>query len=160
MIIRVVIPLAVAAAACACSPTAAPRIAHVLFLHSIGGQTLPAPEYVNTACGTMIVADTLVLYEDGTGSRRTARDVPSWTGAVDPVTCEPAASSPRQRRLSRASFAYRQAGDRVEIDFPCPDDASCVAPPHLAGTLSELGLVVDHSRSGVTPMVYFALLEQ
>lgn len=141
-------------AAHACSGGTEPTVAHLQVLESIAGESLPALEYLNSACGSLVVADTLVLYEGSTGERRTARDVPSWTGAVDPTTCEPAASSPRKRVISRARFTYRQTDDRIEIDFPCPEFASCVPSPHFVGTLSDQGLVIETSQSSRTPLVY------
>ena len=140
-----------------CSAGTDPTVARIVVLQTIAGQPLPAPEYVNNACGTLLVADTLVLYDNGTGVRRTARDVPSWSGAVDPVTCEPAASSPRRRDVSRAEFTYRQAGNVIEIDFPCRDVALCVPSPHFAGRLTDAGLILETSQSSRVPLVYATL---
>lgn len=141
----------------ACAGGTEPAVAHVMVLQTIAGDPLPAAETVNNACGTLLVADTIVLYEGGTGERRTARDVPSWSGAVDPVTCEPAASSPRRRDVSHAELTYRQTGDVVEIDFPCPDFASCLPSPHFSGTLSDQGLILETSQSSRSPLVYIPL---
>ena len=77
----------------------------VFLLQSIAGVALPAPESQNTACGSLVIADTLVLYDDGAGLRRTVQDVPSYEGAVDPQTCEPAASSPRTTPPAASSTA-------------------------------------------------------
>ena len=139
---------------CACSPGMEPVPLHTFALQSIAGVSLPAPEAFNTACGSTVVADTLLLYAGNTGMRRTTRDVPTWNGAVDPVTCEPAASSPRKRVRARNEFTYRLTGARIEIDFPCDDTASCIAPPHLAGTMAANDLTFDSSRIWRTPLVY------
>ena len=143
--------------ASACAGSTEPVIAHIMVLQTIAGDPLPAAEHVNTACGTLLVADTIVLYEGGTGERRTVRDVPSWSGAVDPVTCEPAASSPRRRDVSHAELTYQLAADVVEIDFPCRDVASCIPSPHFSGTLSSQGLVLETAQFSRSPLVYVPL---
>jgi hypothetical protein len=129
-------------------------VLHTFALQSIAGIALPAPEAFNAACGATVVADTIVLHDGNAGVRRTTMDVPSWDGAVNPVTCEPAASSPRERVVHSAAFTWRLTGEQIEIDFPCDDMASCIASPHLAGTMSETGLVLDNSRIGRSPLVY------
>ena len=130
----------------------------VFVLQSIAGLPLPAPEAQSTACGSAVVADTLVLYDDGTGLRRTVEDVPSYQGAVNPETCEPAASSPKTRVTRQHAFEYRVSGTAIEVDYPCNDViivmASCIAPPHHTGTLAAGGLVFDVSRTGRAPLVY------
>lgn len=129
----------------------------VFLLQSIAGVALPAPESQNTACGSLVIADTLVLYDDGAGLRRTVQDVPSYEGAVDPQTCEPAASSPRKRVTRQKEFAYRLNGSAIEVDYPCNDVivmASCIAGPHHSGTLTAQQLVFDESRTGRAPLVY------
>jgi len=134
------------------------RMGQVFVLQSIAGVALPAPEAQSSACGSLVVADTLVLYENGTGLRRTVQDVPSYEGAVDPVTCEPAASGPRKRMTQENDFAYRLSGAAIEVDYPCNDViiimASCIAGPHHTGTLSAQGLVFSASNTGRAPLVY------
>ena len=134
------------------------RVGRVFVLQSIAGLSLPAPETFNTACGSVVVADTLVLYGNGTGLRRTVQDVPSYDGAVNPDTCEPAASSPRKRITQQQEFDYRTNGSAIEVDYPCNDViivmASCIAGPHHTGTLTAEGLVFDVSRTGRAPLVY------
>lgn len=48
-------------------------VGRVFVLESIAGQALPAPEAQNSACGSVVITDTLALYDDGTGLRRSAR---------------------------------------------------------------------------------------
>jgi hypothetical protein len=134
------------------------RTGQVFVLQSIAGVALPAPEAQNAACGSLVVADTLVLYDNGTGLRRTVQDVPSYEGAVNPVTCEPAASSPKRRIARDYEFEYRLNGSAIEVDYPCNDViivmASCIAGPHHIGTLTAQGLVFDVSRTSRAPLVY------
>lgn len=143
--------------AASCSSGTEPRVRDTFVLQSVAGEALPTLEYINGACGTTLVADTIVLFEDGTGTRITARDVPSYAGAVDPITCEPAASSPRKRSVTRAGFRYQLDGNAISFNFPCNDTASCTPPSVQAGTLSQDGLVVDVSYTGRTPLVYVSL---
>lgn len=154
-----VVMLAVAAAA-GCTTTVEPDpfgVGRVFVLQSVAGLALPAPEAPNAACGSVVVADTLVLYDDGTGLRRTVMDVPSYGGAVHPETCEPAASSPRKRITRQQRFAYRTSGSAIEVDYPCNDgNAACIEPPHHTGTLTDGSLVFDVSRTGRAPLVYVA----
>ena len=153
---RRLFPVAFGVAA-SCSSGTEPRVRDAFVLQSVAGEALPTLEYANGACGTTLVADTIVLFEDGTGTRSTARDVPSYAGAVDPLTCEPAASSPRKRSFTRAVFTYLLDANAISFDFPCNDTASCVPPSVQAGTLSEEGLVLDAFYGVRTPLVYVLL---
>lgn len=143
--------------AAACSVSTEPQVRDAFVLQTVAGDALPTPEYLNGTCGTMLVADTIVLFDNGTGQRRTARDVPSYSGAVDPITCEPAASSPRKRSYSRSDFTYHLDGDAITVEYPCSDMASCAPPPAFAGRVVADGLVLDVSYGGRTPMVYALL---
>jgi hypothetical protein len=157
----VVVAMTGALTAVGCRATTDPdpfRVGRVFVLQSIAGLALPAPEAFNTACGSVVVADTLVLYGNGTGLRRTVQDVPSYDGAVNPDTCEPAASSPKKRITQQHEFEYRTNGSAIDVDYPCNDViivmASCIAGPHHSGTLTDEGLVFDVSRTGRAPLVY------
>ena len=146
-----------------CKPAAVPDpfgAGRVFVLQSIAGIPLPAGESQNDACGSVVVADTLVLYDNGTGLRRTTQDVSTYQGAVNPETCEPAASAPKKRITQQQEFEYRTSGSAIEVEYPCNDViivmASCIAPPHHSGTLSGPNLVFDQSRTGRAPLVYVA----
>ena len=155
------VALAATLAAVGCRAAAEPDpfgTGRVFVLQSIAGVPLPAPEAQYAACGSVVVADTLVLYDNGSGLRRTVQDVPSYEGAVNPETCEPAASSPRKRITQQHEFDYRLSGSAIEVDYPCNDViivmASCIAPPHHTGTLTAAALVFDVSSTGRAPLVY------
>lgn len=156
---RLAAAAAVVASACSLATEPVPRIRDSFVLQSLGGDALPTLEHVNGICGIIVVADTLILFEDGTGVQRTARDVPSYKGAVDPLTCEPAASSPKERRQDLSEFSYQLDGTVITIDYPCNDtpNAACLPPWAHAGTLTDEGLVVDVSHSVRTPLVYARL---
>lgn len=150
-------------AALACRAAVDPdpfRTGQVFVLQSIAGVALPAPEAMNNACGSLVVADTLVLHDDGTGLRRTVQSVPSYDGPVNPDTCEPAASAPRERITVDNDFEYALNGTAIEVNYPCDDvsivPADCIPGPHHSGTLSAQGLTFDVSNTGRAPLVYVA----
>ena len=160
---RAIMVILGAAATAGCRAAVDPdpfAVGRVFVLQSIAGLPLPAPEAQNAACGSLVVADTLVLYENGTGLRRTVQDVSSYQGAVNPETCEPAASAPKRRVTEQQKFAYRTSGSAIEVEYPCNDViivmASCIAPPHHSGTLTGGSLVFGESRTGRAPLVYVA----
>jgi hypothetical protein len=163
MKVRGTAAVVIVGAALACRATVDPdpfRTGQVFVLQSIAGVALPAPESQNNACGSRVVADTLVLYDDGTGLRRTVQDVPSYDGPVNPDTCEPAASAPKERITQDNEFDYQLNESAIAVTYHCNDviivAASCIAGPHHSGTLSAQGLVFDESRTGRAPLVYVA----
>lgn len=142
------------------------RITHfsteqLFVLQSIAGRSLPAPEIdaSNPACGSTIVADTLVMQPDGRGERRTVFESRAGTGAFNPETC--AGTSEELVRFRRSiPFTYVLDGG-VAISYDCSDVVAeetavaglCVAPPHLTGRATEIGLVIDNAV-GRSPLVY------
>jgi hypothetical protein len=85
-----------------------------------------------------VIADTLGLLTSDYGERRTRVEVDNIGNT----------------RFTRESFSYVRNGDRVEISFPCPDNADCIRPPHLVGTVTSSEYVVDQSVISRTPLVY------
>lgn len=106
-------------------------------LSTVDGEVLPAVIAENELAVVRVIADTIRLYGNGTGVR--AR-VTETTSDVTLDVVEPRPRSPE-------SFVYRITGDRFEADFPCPPEASCVAPPHLVGTLSDAGQVLTSAAA-------------
>lgn len=100
-------------------------------LVALASSPLPALPFGDA--GQLIVADTIRLRADGTGQRAL------WF----------AQNAFGFARLSRDELTWRVVGDRLEVVFPCDDTvlASCIAPPHLAGTI-EPGMqwVVPQAR--------------
>jgi hypothetical protein len=121
-------------------------------LESVNGRALPAVYIVGDYTSWEIVADTMVLRPDGTGthvaiSRPVYPNVPA--GQANRIVTD---------------FTYTLAQDRLEITLECNDvvllarAASCVAPPHFAGTLSSDGITFDIALSYPTPARFTRIL--
>jgi hypothetical protein len=128
-----------------CKSSLGPLKGQLLILQSIEGIPLPAPYAENRNLDFRIIADTIALQTYDAGERRTRIEV---DGAGN-------------TRMDIESFSYVRTGDRVEITFPCPPNALCIKPPHLAGTLTESSFIVDQSVISRKPLVYrrMAILE-
>ncbi len=115
--------LAVSGLSCE-SSTGPDEVAAEFVLVSLASQSLPASP--GHGSDLMVMADTLRLFEDGTGQRR------MWYTS----------GSLRVLMVSRDALTWRTVEDRLEVSFPCDDHAlaSCIAPPHLVGTI-EPGLL-------------------
>lgn len=109
----------------------------IYVLESISGRPIPAPYSFNPDFNDRIHADTMAFASGGVGERRTQYD--SYQGTL---------------RLDLVRFTYTRTGDRVEINFECPPGAVCIAPPHLAGTISTTGLTITESKITRLPMIF------
>lgn len=121
----------------ACHSPLAPLTGDVYVLRSIAGVPVPAPYAQNPDYVDDIVADTIAFVSDDAGERRTAYG--------------------RKLGIDRDKFTYTRSGTRVEIWFPCPPNADCVAGPHIVGDRSSSGFVADVSRITRAPLVYSRL---
>ena len=121
-----------------CRSTLGPLTGDVYVLESISGVPLPAPYAQNPDFNGRIIADTIAFISATTGERRTRLEV----------------GSAGETRLERADFTYACEGDRVAISYPCPSNASCIAPPHLVGTLTSASFVVTTSKISRQPLVF------
>ena len=131
--------LALLAGTLSCSDALAPPLEGDLYsLQSIAGVSLPARFAQLGPEGENIVADTLALRPDGTGTRRTRYEYPR----LEPQS-------------TQSSFTYTRSGDRIEIRFPCPD--LCTDGPDLSGTITSAGISIDQSDYLRTPLVYVRL---
>ena len=106
-------------------------------LQSIDGVPLPAPYTQNTALTNRMFADTLILGVGGKGQWRAVVE-DSYGGA---------------KRRDVENFTY-SGTTHIEIEFYCPDVASCIAPPHLAGDVTSNGIVFTISRVTRAPLVF------
>jgi hypothetical protein len=128
--------LAVLAGTLSCSDALAPPLEGDLYsLQSIAGVPLPARYALIGPEGEHIVADTLALRANGTGTRRTRYEYPK----LKPQSTE-------------VSFKYTRVGDHIEIKFPCPD--LCTEGPDLSGTITGSGIAIDESPYTLTPFIY------
>ena len=121
--------VALLAAGCDSEPLAPSAVAGTYVLQSINGSPLPAAAgYQGPADEAIVViADTLSLAADGTGS-------------IVRVEETSAGESSRVRRESALHF--ETGDDGIAITFDCPSNALmlCVAGPHVAARLSSTGL--------------------
>lgn len=122
--------LALATSGCG-APTEPARVAGVFVLERVGSMPLPAVWVENEHVRVEVLADTIWLYEGGTGVQHVTRRVALPGGETQ--------TNPDQHR-----FTYAIAGDRIEISIECVDvvirAASCVAPPHAVGEVLDGGM--------------------
>ncbi|HET9426342.1 MAG TPA: hypothetical protein VFO55_13315 [Gemmatimonadaceae bacterium] len=123
-----------------CRANPGPELPSQMFvLTSIAGQPLPAPWAPNPDVGTLAYADTLRLYQDNTGSRRTVNQ----------------GDTPGSRVTSESAFTWTQSGSQMTITFICGPDALCIAAPHFVGTIGVNGdFTVTQSFVTRQPLVY------
>jgi hypothetical protein len=109
-------------------------------LRSIAGIALPAPYAQNPQHTARILADTIVLREDGTGE---------WRALIEQSLNGPA-------HVARVELTYTQDGDDIAVSFVCKDGAACVAPPHYVGEALSGGDRIEFRTSRVTraPLIY------
>ena len=149
--------LAFTAAVAACSPNSdvttpnadATRfgdgVAGAYALQSVSGKSLPADVLTNDFVRVSAVADTLFLFENGTGANVSVERV---TDAEHP-----------QGVVYRweSSFKYTLEGDRLSVEYYCNDVlvlASCAAPPHLRGTVDGAALTADFALGRRVPQLF------
>lgn len=135
--------LAAGLAPAACDDPVRPGdLAGVYVLQSVAGDALPTVAYTTPGFAARVLADTLRLAADGTGSeaRRAVNDPPA-----------PDAGTPY---ATLSAFTYAVVGGRVEVTYVCPPNADCVAGPHLVARLEGGGLVVEQALAQRVPQVY------
>jgi hypothetical protein len=119
---------ALALAACD-APTNVSPTRELFVLSEVAGQSLPAVLYPGGSL--TIVADTFRLREDGSGVNiRQTRDTIN-----------------DERYRTVGEFTWTQHDGRLEMSFPCPPNVRmmCVAPPHLAGPVTNGAWILDHA---------------
>jgi hypothetical protein len=108
----------------------------------IAGDALPTYAYITPGFPSKVLGDTLRFHPDGTGA------------SVSVERTEPPAPNAPQTFRHESTFHYRIAGGRVEIGFDCPPLASCVAPPHMLGSLTSDGIRFDYVLTARVPQDY------
>jgi len=109
-------------------------VAGAYALQSVNGKSLPAETSANDYVRVSALADTLFLFENGTGANVSVErivDAEHPQGIVD---------------RWESSLKYTLEGDRLSVEYYCNDVlvlASCAAPPHLRGALDGTTLNVD-----------------
>ena len=105
-------------------------------LRSVDGEAVPTVVADNDFVRTTVLADTIRLALDGIGERRYVEHTVSFR-ALPP-------GEATYRRTER--FTYTVEDGTFSADFECPEFASCIAPPHLVGTLSSDSVVLDRAH--------------
>lgn len=144
----------VASAVVGCSPNndvttpnadAAPfgdGIAGAYALQSVSGKSLPADIVTNEYVRVAALADTLFLFENGTGANV----------SVERITDEQHPQGVVHRW--EGSLKYTLENNRLSVEYYCNDVlvlASCAAPPHVRGTFDDVALNVDFALQQRVP---------
>ena len=107
----------VVALTAACHESTSPRVVLRAFvLESVDTQPVPVVIHASGGDTTLLHWASLTLYEGGTA------DLAAHTRQVHP-------NLPSREATDIAHYSYRIIGDSLALDYPCPDIASCVAPP-------------------------------
>jgi hypothetical protein len=125
------------AAACSTEP-ALPLGRDYYALESVAGVALPAPYAPNPSYNGLLVADSIMFREDGTGHRQAVYQEENST----------------TRFNSSEALNWTRSGNRIEVTFVCPPTASCIAGPHLVGTLDGTTITMTESVVMRHPLVY------
>lgn len=135
--------IAVAGLSCA-DPSGPSKAGQVYVLDRVGPDSLPAVYYSDDTFLVRMLADTLRLFEDGSGTRTSLLEyevLPGGSGTPGEV---PVASE----------FTYELKHWRLEIVFECADTGACIAPPHFIARLSSGELRVEYALGGRVPLIY------
>jgi hypothetical protein len=122
----------------ATSEPAGPRVlsGNLFVLQSIAGETLPTEFYSGTP--VLAYADTLALYDDGTGLRRSVvTDDTPWGSVAEDIP-----------------FHWMQSGSLYTITFDCPPAALCIQQASFSGTRANDSLTVTQSTTNRVPLIY------
>ena len=111
-------------------------------LRSVAGQTLPALVQQNVNFTSRVVADTIVLRPDGTGTmtielRFGGSPAPEESGQTE-----------------RLEFIWTVSGNTMTINFVCPGFALCVQTPHYVGEVIRTGIRFDKAMEYRTPLQF------
>ena len=130
----------------ACGDSIGPEDAAGTFvLRQVQQDLLPTVMSQNEFFVIRVLADTIRLRADGTGNFSGVRESVSLQGGSGEGPVHVA-----------SDLHYRVMGNRVEIDFDCPDLAICVPPPHLIanGVGDHLTASWGPHMSGRSPLIY------
>jgi hypothetical protein len=129
----------------ACHDSLAPRdVAGTYVLQSVAMEPLPAEIYRNDYVTVRVMADTLRLRPDGTGTMSGSH-----------------VAEPRQEGMAPAAptwwsgqVRFRIVDDDVEVTMICPPNANCAPGPHLTARRLDSGLRVHYAFGERVPRVY------
>jgi hypothetical protein len=139
------------ALALACSGDLGPGTisSDTLVLQEVDGDPLPTVLASNEDYEIHVLSDTLRLRADGTGT---------ISGVLSAEPLRPGLPA-QEPTWGTADIRYRRLLRGMEIDYVCPPNASCVAPPHLIAVErgDRLEVAWAPSLNGRSPMIYTAV---
>ena len=138
--------LAVVLLAVGCrEPLVPASVAGAYVLREVANDALPTLRYTTDYVRVQVLADTIRLRADGTGTLASLEVTESLVTAA----------APPAPRLSHSEVFFRVNGHRIEITHYCPPNANCVAGPHLIAVPTDDGLTVEWvAGTGRVPLTY------
>jgi hypothetical protein len=121
-----------------CDSGTAPLSGDIYVLSTVKG--LPLPTTYTDLTSFRVHVDSMAFHANGTGERRSLWD--SYQGT---------------KEAQRSTFTYVRTGTRIEITFDCPNNALCIAGPHLAGTVDATSMTITESKMSFVPLVFAKL---
>lgn len=113
-------------------------------LQRVVDDPLPTVLYSTEHVVVWVTSDTIRLRADGSG---TISGVRSYTPVEQGV-------EPQGPGWSQSDIHFRVIDGRIEIEYVCPINASCIAPPHLIARPADDGLRVDFAIGSRVPLFY------
>ena len=114
-------------------------------LQAIAGEALPAVSFTGAYVTVRVIAETLLLRADGTGTAKVHAE-------VEELSLPPGARRSDQR-WERA-LRFRTTDDRLEIEFVCGPAQLCARPPHLIAQRRGSTLLVEYALGERVPQLY------
>lgn len=136
----------------ACGPSTMPvEEPPTYVLREVAGDPLPTLLVTNEHFAFTVLADTIRLHPDGTGTISGVTSAEPVQPLLLPVPPTWASADIRYRVLG--------LGDQLEIEYLCPPNANCAPPPHLLATRQGSRLVVSPAPGmlGRSPRIYTAV---
>jgi hypothetical protein len=130
-----------------CSLTGPDRDEGEYVLVSLKGTPVPTVTTELPSLLVIVVADTIVLRDDGTGVRTSVSD------SYEMIDGVPSGAEPNRVRSS-TSITWSTVLGLFEAAFVCPPNANCIAGPHIIGRFSDDGLVLERDLGRQGPARY------
>lgn len=133
------------AACMACKDALRPTdVADVYVLERVASDRVPAVIHDEPTLRITLLADTLRLLPNGSGTRIEVRRYEQLGGAIsDPAD-----------HVIEYDLTFTTEDRRIEVAFACLDTASCIGPPHLIGKPTDEGLRFFYAVSSPVPLIY------
>ena len=106
---------------------------------------MPAHLYANEHVSIRVLTETIHFDANGRGSLETAREVQNFAGG------------PAESITGDWAFGYKIVDQHIEVAFDCPDNALCVAPPHIVLRPTSDGLRAIAALGARTPLTFSRL---